>query len=95
MHFEGLIIAVVSFIIIGVFHPVVIKSEYYFGIRCWPAFALAGAVAIGFALFVESVMISAILGVLGCTFFWCIVELFHQKRRVEKGWFPKNPNRRY
>ena len=95
MHFEGLIIAVVSFIIIGVFHPVVIKSEYYFGIRCWSAFALAGAVAIGFALFVESMMISAMLGVLGCTFFWCIVELFHQKRRVEKGWFPKNPNRKY
>ncbi|MBQ3320300.1 MAG: DUF4491 family protein, partial [Spirochaetia bacterium] len=23
----------------------------------------------------------------------CIIELFHQKKRVEKGWFPKNPRR--
>ncbi|MBQ3648046.1 MAG: DUF4491 family protein [Spirochaetia bacterium] len=31
---------------------------------------------------------------LGITCLWCIIELFHQKKRVEKGWFPKNPNRR-
>ncbi len=23
-----------------------------------------------------------------------LIELFHQKKRVEKGWFPKNPKRK-
>ncbi|MBQ5683504.1 MAG: DUF4491 family protein, partial [Peptococcaceae bacterium] len=27
--------------------------------------------------------------------FWSIGELKEQRERVEKGWFPKNPNRKY
>jgi len=34
MFFEGIIIAVATFLIIGVFHPIVIKSEYYWGVKC-------------------------------------------------------------
>ncbi|MBQ5864199.1 MAG: DUF4491 family protein, partial [Bacteroidales bacterium] len=26
--------------------------------------------------------------------FWSILEVFEQKKRVEKGWFPKNPKRK-
>jgi len=25
---------------------------------------------------------------------WSIHELFEQEKRVERGWFPKNPNRK-
>ena len=35
MQFTGIITAVATFLIIGLFHPIVIKSEYYFGTRCW------------------------------------------------------------
>ena len=53
----GLAIGVSAFIIIGIFHPIVIKTEYYTGTRLW------------------------------CK------ELFEQRERVRKGWFPKNPKR--
>ena len=33
------------------------------------------------------------MGVLGASFLWSVKELFEQEKRVEKGWFPKNPNR--
>ena len=31
MHFEGLLIGACTFLIIGLFHPLVIKMEYYWG----------------------------------------------------------------
>jgi len=34
-HLEGLAVGLATFLIIGLFHPVVIKCEYYFGVRCW------------------------------------------------------------
>jgi len=92
-HFEGIIIAISTFFIIGLFHPIVIKTEYHFGTRPWWVFLLAGIAAAGAALFVENVLASALLGVLGASCLWSIGELFQQKKRVEKGWFPKNPKR--
>ncbi len=38
MHIDGLLIGLLAFLIIGVLHPVVIKGEYYFGIKIWPVF---------------------------------------------------------
>ena len=49
MYFTGIIIAVMTFLTIGIWHPIVIKTEYH----------------------------------------WGIGELFAQRKRVEKGWFPK------
>lgn len=36
----GLVIGISTFLIIGLFHPVVIKCEYYFGTRCWWMFLI-------------------------------------------------------
>lgn len=94
MYFEGIIIAVVTFLIIGMFHPIVIKAEYYWGVRCWPVFAIAGIALLGFSLFVSDTFFASIIGVTGCSCLWSILELFEQKKRVSKGWFPKNPNRK-
>ena len=44
MYFTGLIIGVATFFIIGLFHPLVIKGEYYFGTKFWWLFALVGIV---------------------------------------------------
>ena len=65
LHFTGILITVCTFVIIGVFHPLV-----------------------------ANVLLSSILGVLGASLLWSIGELFSQKRRVEKGWFPMNPKRK-
>ena len=95
MNYSGLIIAVITFLVIGVFHPIVIKGEYYFGTRCWWVFLLAGIAFIVASLLVSDNMLSPILGVVGCSCLWSILEIFEQKERVEKGWFPKNPKRKH
>ena len=94
MHFTGIIIAAITFLIIGLFHPRVIKTEYYFGTKPWWMFLLAGICAICLAIYTADILISASLGVLGASSLWAIAELFDQKKRVEKGWFPMNPKRK-
>ncbi len=89
MNYSGVIIAFFSFLIIGLFHPVVIKGEYYWGTKIWPVFLVVGIVAIIISLFIPNIIFSAMLGVFGCSSLWSILELFEQKKRVEKGWFPK------
>lgn len=93
-YFTGVIIAVSTFLVIGLFHPIVIKVEYHYGTRPWAAFLLGGIACILAALCIENVIVSAILGVVGASFLWSIGELFSQKKRVEKGWFPMNPKRK-
>ncbi len=94
MNFEGIILGLAAFVCIGMFHPIVIKTEYYFGTRCWWAFAFAGTGAATGSLFVETTYLSAVLGVFAFSCYWSILELFEQKKRVEKGWFPRNPKRK-
>lgn len=93
-HLLGLLIGLGTFLIIGVFHPIVIKAEYYLGTRCWWLFALAGAAAVALSILVDNTLASALLGVTGFSCFWSILELFQQKERVRKGWFPSNPKRK-
>ena len=50
-HLLGLVIGIATFLIIGLFHPVVIKAEYYWGTGCWWIFLLLG---IGGVLFLSS-----------------------------------------
>jgi len=93
MHFTGIIIAASTFLVIGIFHPIVIKTEYHTGTRFWWIFLLLGIGAVAAALFVVSVILSSILGVIGASLLWSIGELFEQRKRVLRGWFPKNPKR--
>lgn len=94
MFFTGIIIAVIAFAIIGVFHPIVIKAEYYTGVKLWWVFFLLGIICLCSALFVENTIASATLGIVGASFLWSILELFEQRERVKKGWFPMNPKRK-
>ena len=94
MHYFGLIIGAVSFLTIGIFHPIVIKCEYYFSAKCWPVFLIGGFLCVAASLLIENHLISGTLAVLGFSMFWSIGELKHQEKRVEKGWFPANPNRK-
>lgn len=94
LHFTGLIIGVATFAVIGIFHPLVIKGEYYFGVKCWWAFLLMGIAAVAGSLFVDDVLWSTLLAVWGASSFWSIGELFEQRKRVEKGWFPKRGDKK-
>lgn len=95
MYFQGIIIAVATFLIIGIFHPIVIKAEYYWGVKCWPLFAAIGIALLIWSLFISNVLLASVIGVTGCSALWSILEIFEQRERVRKGWFPKNPKRKY
>ncbi len=88
MNFTGLIIGVAAFLMIGMFHPIVIKAEYHFGTRCWWVFFIIGLASAAASLFVENYIGATALGVFAFSNFWSILEVFEQKKRVEKGWFP-------
>lgn len=94
MNFEGILLGLATFLCIGIFHPVVIKAEYYWGTRCWWLFAIVGAGSVVASLFIANLYLSALLGVFAFSCFWSILELFEQKKRVQKGWFPRNPHRK-
>ena len=90
---SGILIGLTAFIVIGVLHPVVIKCEYYFSDRVWPVFLAGGLAFCAASLLVEHPLLSSVLGVVGFSLLWSIRELKQQTRRVEKGWFPRNPKR--
>ena len=87
INFDGLLIGIATFLIIGLFHPVVVKAEYYWGTKCWWIFLVLGIAGTVASLLVESVF--------AFSSFWTIKEVFEQEERVLKGWFPKNPKRTY
>ncbi|HIS33724.1 MAG TPA: DUF4491 family protein [Candidatus Avirikenella pullistercoris] len=94
-HLLGLVIGIATFLIIGLFHPIVIKAEYYWGTKCWWIFSVSGILGIVVSVLVTNVLLSALIGVFAFSSFWSIKEIFEQKERVKKGWFPKNPRRKY
>lgn len=93
-HFQGLLLGLLTFLIIGLCHPIVIKGEYYYGTRLWPIFLCVGVGCCIGAVMVDSLFWSTLLAIVGFCAFWSIHELFEQKERVRKGWFPRNPNRK-
>lgn len=91
--FSGIIIGAVTFIIIGVFHPIVVKAEYYWGAKCWPIFLISGLIFLFLSVISNYIILSGILGVLGFTSLWSIKEIHEQVERVAKGWAKVNPKR--
>ena len=95
MNFTGIIVGLATFLIIGVFHPIVIKAEYYLGTKCWWIFLLLGIAGVTTSIFVADIILSTLLGVFAFSSFWTIKEVFDQRERVLKGWFPMNPKRKH
>ena len=91
MNFSGLLVGLATFLIIGFFHPIVIKAEYYLGTGCWWIFLIAGIAFASLSVAVGNFILSTILGVVAFSSFWSILELFQQRERVRKCWFPKGP----
>lgn len=94
MYGEGLLVGLVTFLMIGVFHVIVIKTEYYLTKRVWPVFLALGILFLMAAARISNVVVSSTIAILGITCLWSIKELFEQEERVKKGWFPANPLRK-
>lgn len=93
LNWLGPLLGLCTFLIIGLFHPLVIKGEYYFGRKVNYGFALLGILTAVGALFCSSMFFSSLLGVVAFSSFWSIWEVIEQEERVRKGWFPANPKR--
>lgn len=89
----GVVIGLSTFLIIGLFHPLVIKGEYYFGEKIKWAFLAAGIIFLAGSIAAHGIILSSLLGVASFSSFWAIKEVVEQTERVRKGWFPANPKR--
>ncbi len=94
MSFQGLLLGFVCFLCIGIFHPIVVYAEYYFSKKIAWLFFLIGLSACVASIFLPSLFLSGSLAIFGISCFWSIHELYEQEKRVEKGWYPKNPKRK-
>lgn len=93
-HFKGLVLGALSFLIIGIWHPIVIKGEYHLGAKkCAPLFAGIGAACVALSLRIKNVILNSAVALFGFSALWGILEVKEQEERVEKGWFPANPKR--
>lgn len=81
------------FLSIGICHPAVIKMEYYWGRNSWWVWLVAGLGFSAASLFIQSGILSTIVGGFAFSCLWGIHEMFLQEKRVLKGWFPENPAR--
>ena len=93
-HLQGLLIGALTFLVIGLFHPLVIKAEYYIGTRAWILFLLMGIVGGIVSVCTQHPLLSIVAGVFAFSSFWGILEVFEQAERVRKGWFPANPKKK-
>ncbi|HJC13840.1 MAG TPA: DUF4491 family protein [Candidatus Agathobaculum intestinigallinarum] len=93
LNFEGVIVGAAALLVIGAFHPLVIWCEYRFTQRIWPVFLITGLLCLLAALLLQG-LFSILLGLLSAGCLWSIRELKEQTKRVERGWFPKNPKRK-
>ena len=94
--FYGLIVGLCTFLIIGLFHPLVIKGYYYYGLKVRVWFAVAGVITALGSLLIPAdttigLVLSIICGVISFSCLWSIHEVTEQRHRVLRGWFPAGP----
>ena len=60
-HLAGIVIGISTFLIIGLFHPIVIKAEYYWGTRCWWVFLVLGIIGIIGSVLIADILVSSLI----------------------------------
>ena len=94
MNFYGLLMGSIMILVVGLGHVMVIKWEYYWGSKTWPGMLAIGLLMVIISIFTKNIFLSGSLGILGATLLWSVYELVKQRKRVEKGLFPRNPKRK-
>ena len=94
MNFTGILLGLCSFLVIGIFHPLVIKAEYHFGRRSWWAFLIMGLIFMALSLACRNQFLSILFGVTACSALRGIGEVTEQHIRVKPLCFPMNPKRK-
>ncbi|MFO7914969.1 MAG: DUF4491 family protein [Candidatus Krumholzibacteriales bacterium] len=95
LNIMGFLVGLFSFIVIGVFHPIVKVVEYRLGKKAWPFFLIPGFILGVSSIFFKNNFVSVIAGVLAFSLFWSTHEIFKQHERVLRGQAERNPDREY
>jgi hypothetical protein len=94
LNYIGPLFGLIAFIAIGIFHPIVVKMEYYLGKNSWWMLLFPGLIFIILSIFFNDIW-SVVFGVFGFACLWSTIEIFKQHDRVLKGSAKRNPKRNY
>jgi hypothetical protein len=93
LNLDGLVVGVATWVSIWATRYACIKGEYHFRRAFRYVFLVIGLAAVVFALFVNNLVVSAMLAIFGFSNLWGIHEVIEQEERVNKGWFPRKPEK--
>lgn len=85
LQWAGPVLALTTFVSIGVGHVLVRRLYPVLGTRAAPIFWLLGLGTYYFSLRSGINLLSGVLGVLAITLIWDGIEFLRQKKRVERG----------
>jgi hypothetical protein len=94
MNFTGALIALATFLAIGLGFVWVIRLEYHVGAHVARGVGILGVLLIAVSAVIGHFWASAIVGIAGGTVLWGATELPDQARRVAAGQFPENPRKK-
>jgi hypothetical protein len=84
LQIAGLVLAVVTFVTIGIGHVLVRRLHARFGTRPALVFFLVGLSVLLLSLFSADDLLSAVLGITAITLVWDGVEIFRQESRMRR-----------
>ncbi|MFO7998392.1 MAG: DUF4491 family protein [Bacteroidales bacterium] len=93
LNLDGLIAGMFTWFSIWATRYACIRGEFHFRRMFRYVFLAVGIVAVLAALFVNNLVVSAILAIFGFANLWGIHEVIEQEERVNKGWFPRKPKK--
>ena len=84
LQWAGPVLALTTFVTIGIGHVLVRKLHARFGTRPAIPFFILGGIVLLISLFSEINLVSAILGITGITLVWDGIEIYRQEKRMQR-----------
>ena len=84
LQWAGPVLALTTFVTIGIGHVLVRYLQARFGTRPAIPFFISGGIVLLLSLFTPVNLISAILGIIGITLVWDGIEIYRQEKRMRR-----------
>ena len=92
MNWQGLLVGLAVFAMVGVCHPMVVWMEYNIGRRVWKLLLVVGVFLLVPSLFASGV-VASVLGGASAAVIYSAVEVVRQHKRAVLGRAARNPRR--
>jgi branched-subunit amino acid transport protein len=94
LNMDGLLAGLATWATIWGTRYACIKGEYYFKRTFRYVFLAFGVAGVLTALWIDNLVLSAICAIFGFANLWGIHEVIEQEERVNKGWYPRKPEKK-